>query len=245
MNSNGKAEVDVEKQTTVESDKQTIAKEQREVENELKFAESKVGGNEGSCESKSESKSECKSECKSESNGKCSGGSKSECEQGNAEQTLEGDMSETAKKLADAEAKIAETNDKYVRLAAEFDNYRRRVAKEKLELISTASEDVIKGILPVLDDCYRALKVLRESDAPVSAIEGTELILNKLTAFLKIKGLAMIEAKGKEFNTDDMEAVTQFPVEDKAQKGKVIDVVQDGYTLNGKVIRFAKVVVGA
>lgn len=217
MNSNGKAEVEVEKQSTVESDKQTIANEQREVENELKFAESKIDGNDASCE----------------------------CETGDAEQTAENEVSEAEKKLADAEAKIAETNDKYVRLAAEFDNYRRRVAKEKLDLISTASEDVIKGILPVLDDCYRALNVLRESDAPVSAIEGTELILNKLTAFLKMKGLTMIEAKGKEFNTDDMEAVTQFPVEDKEQKGKVIDVVQDGYMLNGKVIRFAKVVVGA
>lgn len=217
MNSNGKAEVEVEKQSTVESDKQTIANEQREVENELKFAESKIDGNDASCE----------------------------CENGDAEQTAENEVSEVEKKLADAEAKIAETNDKYVRLAAEFDNYRRRVAKEKLDLISTASEDVIKGILPVLDDCYRALNVLRESDAPVSAIEGTELILNKLTAFLKMKGLTMIEAKGKEFNTDDMEAVTQFPVEDKEQKGKVIDVVQDGYMLNGKVIRFAKVVVGA
>ncbi|MDO4368267.1 MAG: nucleotide exchange factor GrpE [Bacteroidales bacterium] len=171
-------------------------------------------------------------------------------ESGNAEETdaetaAETEVSEAEKKLLEAETKIAETNDKYVRLAAEFDNYRRRVAKEKLELIATASEDVIKGILPVLDDCYRALKVLKESDAPASAIEGTELILNKLTAFLKVKGLTMIEAQGKEFNTDDMEAVTQFPVEDKEQKGKVIDVVQDGYMLNGKVIRFAKVVVGA
>ncbi len=169
----------------------------------------------------------------------------SDGEEADAEAAAESEVSETEKKLLEAENKIAETNDKYVRLAAEFDNYRRRVAKEKLELISTASEDVIKGILPVLDDCGRALKVLKESDAPASAIEGTELILNKLTAFLKVKGLTMIEAKGKEFNTDDMEAVTRFPVEDKEQKGKVIDVVQEGYMLNGKVIRFAKVVVGA
>lgn len=166
-------------------------------------------------------------------------------EEADAETVAETEVSEAEKKLLEAETKIAETNDKYVRLAAEFDNYRRRVAKEKLELIATASEDVIKGILPVLDDCYRALEVLKESDAPVSAVEGTELILNKLTAFLKVKGLTVIDAKGKEFNTDDMEAVTQFPVEDKEQKGKVIDVVQDGYMLNGKVIRFAKVVVGA
>ncbi len=169
----------------------------------------------------------------------------SDDEETDAETAAESEVSETEKKLLEAENKIVETNDKYVRLAAEFDNYRRRVAKEKLELISTASEDVIKGILPVLDDCGRALQVLKESDAPASAIEGTELILNKLTAFLKVKGLTMIEAKGKAFNTDDMEAVTQFPVEDKEQKGRVIDVVQEGYMLNGKVIRFAKVVVGA
>ena len=131
-------------------------------------------------------------------------------------------------------AKLAETNDKYIRLAAEFDNYRRRVAKEKLDLISTAGEDVIKGLLPVLDDCERALQVLNastDSEAAKAAKEGTELIYNKLMGYLKSKGLAPIEAVGKELDTDFHEAVAQFPV-------------QQGYTLNGKVIRFAKVVVG-
>ena len=94
-------------------------------------------------------------------------------------------------------AKLAETNDKYIRLAAEFDNYRRRVAKEKLDLISTAGEDVIKGLLPVLDDCGRALQVLEQSaqnDATKAAKEGTELIMNKLTAYLKTKGIYVISA---------------------------------------------------
>lgn len=144
-------------------------------------------------------------------------------------------------------AKLAETNDKYIRLAAEFDNYRRRVAKEKLELISTAGEDVIKGLLPVLDDCERALQVLNastDSEAAKAAKEGTELIYNKLMGYLKSKGLAPIEAVGKELDTDFHEAVAQFPVQEAEKKNKIFDVTQQGYTLNGKVIRFAKVVVG-
>ncbi len=142
------------------------------------------------------------------------------------------------------EGELAAVNDKYVRLAAEFDNYRRRAAKERLELISTASEDVIRGLLPVLDDCERALQVLKDSNDTEAAKEGTELILNKLYSYLKSKGLSGIEAKGKELDTDFHEAVAQFPVQDAAQKNKIIDVVQKGYTLNGKVVRFAKVVVG-
>ena len=143
-------------------------------------------------------------------------------------------------------AKLAEANDKYIRLAAEFDNYRRRVAKEKLELISTAGEDVIKGLLPVLDDCERALQVLEnstDSEAAKAAKEGTELIYNKLMGYLKSKGLAPIEAVGKELDTDFHEAVAQFPVQEADKKNKIFDVTQQGYTLNGKVIRFAKVVV--
>ncbi len=144
-------------------------------------------------------------------------------------------------------AKLAESNDKYIRLAAEFDNYRRRVAKEKLDLISTAGEDVIKGLLPVLDDCERALQVLNastDSEAAKAAKEGTELIYNKLMNYLKSKGLAPIEAVGKELDTDFHEAVAQFPVQEAEKKNKIFDVTQQGYTLNGKVIRFAKVVVG-
>lgn len=144
-------------------------------------------------------------------------------------------------------AKLAEANDKYIRLAAEFDNYRRRVAKEKLDLISTAGEDVIKGLLPVLDDCERALQVLNsstDSEAAKAAKEGTELIYNKLMGYLKSKGLAPIEAVGKELDTDFHEAVAQFPVQEAEKKNKIFDVTQQGYTLNGKVIRFAKVVVG-
>jgi len=143
------------------------------------------------------------------------------------------------------ELKIAELNDKYLRLAAEFDNYRRRSAKERLDLVITAAEDTIKGLLSVLDDFERALDVLGKAEGDHAiAIEGTELIYNKLYSYLETKGLKKIDSAGKELNTDFHEAIAQLPAHSKAQKNKIIEVVQQGYTLNGKVIRFAKVVVG-
>ena len=148
------------------------------------------------------------------------------------------------KKVEEMEAKAAKDKDDYIRLMAEFDNYRRRTAQEKLEIVSMASVETIKGLLPVLDDCERALQVLKDSDASDAAKEGTELIYNKLMTYLKGKGLAVIEALGQPFDTDVHEAVAQFPVQEEEKKGKVFYVVQTGYTLNGKVIRFAKVVVG-
>ena len=153
-------------------------------------------------------------------------------------------IEELEKKVAELEAKTAKDKDDYIRLMAEFDNFRRRTSQEKLELVSMASTDTIKGMLPVLDDCERALAVLRDSDDSNAAKEGTELIYHKLMAYLQSKGLAVIEAKDQTFDTDLHEAVAQFPVQEEDKKGKVFDVVQTGYTLNGKVIRFAKVVVG-
>lgn len=148
------------------------------------------------------------------------------------------------KEIADMKEKTAKDKDDYIRLMAEFDNFRRRSSQERLELVSVASEDTIKGLLPILDDCERALEVLSKSDDSDAAKEGTELIYSKLTSYLKTKGLASIDAMGAEFDTDLHEAVAQFPVAEEEKKGKVFDVVQRGYTLNGKVIRFAKVVVG-
>jgi len=153
-------------------------------------------------------------------------------------------IEELEKKVDELENKVAKDKDDYIRLMAEFDNFRRRTSQEKLELVSVASMDTIKGLLPVLDDCERALDVLRKSEDSDAAKEGTELIYHKLLAYLQSKGLAVIEALGKEFDTDLHEAVAQFPVQEDEKKGKVFDVVQTGYTLNGKVIRFAKVVVG-
>lgn len=153
-------------------------------------------------------------------------------------------IEELEKKVAELEGKVAKDKDDYIRLMAEFDNFRRRTSQEKLELVSMASTDTIKGMLPVLDDCERALAVLKDSTDSDAAKEGTELIYHKLMAYLQGKGLAVIEAKGQPFDTDLHEAVAQFPVPEEDMKGKVFDVVQTGYTLNGKVIRFAKVVVG-
>ena len=151
---------------------------------------------------------------------------------------------ELENKIAALEETVAKDKDDYLRLMAEFDNYRRRTSQEKIELVSMASVETIKGLLPILDDCERALKVLLESNDSDAAKEGTELIYSKLMGYLKSKGLAVIDALNQPFDTDLHEAVAQFPVEDESKKGKVFDVVQTGYTLNGKVIRFAKVVVG-
>lgn len=153
-------------------------------------------------------------------------------------------IAQLEKQIAEMTEKLAKEKDDYIRLMAEFDNFRRRTSQEKLELVSMASTDTIKGLLPVLDDCERALNVLKESNDSDAAKEGTELIYHKLMAYLQSKGLAVIEAHGSDFDTDLHEAVAQFPVQEEDKKGKVFDVVQTGYTLNGKVIRFAKVVVG-
>lgn len=153
-------------------------------------------------------------------------------------------IAELEKEIENLNNKLGKEKDDYIRLMAEFDNFRRRTSQEKLELVSMASTDTIKGLLPVLDDCERALSVLKDSDDSDAAKEGTELIYHKLMAYLQSKGLAVIEAIEKDFDTDLHEAVAQFPVQEEEKKGKVFDVVQTGYTLNGKVIRFAKVVVG-
>lgn len=148
-------------------------------------------------------------------------------------------------KISAAEQAAADTKADYMRLMAEFDTFRRRSAEEKLALVSSASADTIKGLLPILDDCEIALSALEKSADSAAAKEGTEMIFGKLTAYLKGKGLERIEAKGADFDTELHEAVTTFPAPTEDQKGKVIDVVQTGYTLGGKVLRYAKVVVGA
>ncbi len=148
------------------------------------------------------------------------------------------------KKIEELNAKLAKEHDDYLRLMAEFETFRRRSAEERFALVGSASADTIKGLLPVLDDCERAMELLAKS-SDEAAKEGTALIYNKLMDYLKTRGLAVIEAKGTKFDVDLHEAVTQFPTPTPEQKGMVIDVVQTGYTLNGKVLRYAKVVVGA
>lgn len=148
-----------------------------------------------------------------------------------------------AKALEEEKAKYAELNDKFVRLYSEFENFRKRTAKEKLDLSATASSAVIKDLLPVLDDFERAIQNM-EKNGNEADLQGVTLIYNKLKATLQKKGLEEIEAIGCDFNTDEHEALTMIPAPDESQKGKVIDVVQKGYKLNGTVIRFARVVVG-
>ncbi len=147
------------------------------------------------------------------------------------------------KAMEEAKAKVAEITDKYLRLQAEFDNFRKRTAKEKLDLTATASENVIKDILPVLDDFERALQNMEKSGNEAD-MQGVTLIFNKLKDTLKKKGLEEIVAMDADFNTDEHEALTLIPAPDESKKGKVLDVIQKGYKLNGKVIRFARVVVG-
>lgn len=145
--------------------------------------------------------------------------------------------------IEDIKIQKAEMHDKYLRLYSEFDNYRKRTQKEKLETIKTASEDIIKTILPVLDDFERALKSFNNIDSLENAKLGIELIYSKMQNILKQKGLAPIESIGKEFNTDYHEAITNIAANQEEQKGFIIDEIEKGYTLNDKIIRFAKVVV--
>lgn len=139
---------------------------------------------------------------------------------------------------------LEELKDKHLRLQAEFDNYRRRTLKEKAELISSAGEKVLKDLLPVIDDLDRAMESTATAQDVAAVREGLDLIVNKFQNFLKNNGVSEIEAKEQDFDADKHEAVTKFPAPSEDLKGKVIDVVQKGYTLNGKVMRFAKVVVG-
>ena len=141
-------------------------------------------------------------------------------------------------------AEIVEWRDKYVPLSAEFDNYRKRTLKEKMDLMSSAGEDVIKSLLPVMDDLERALAATEKASDVAAVREGVVLISNKLRDTLRGRGLAEIEAVGQELDTDFHEAVAKIPAQDETQKGRIIDVVQKGYKLNDKVIRHSKVVVG-
>lgn len=154
------------------------------------------------------------------------------------------EVQEQDNELIKLENELKDQKDKYLRIVAEFDNYKKRTAKERLDLVLTASEDAIKGILPILDDMERSLKVWKDAAIEGSLIEGNELIYKKLFDYLKSKGVSEIYPINEELNTDLHEAVAQFPTEDKEKKNRIIDVTLKGYSLNGKVIRFAQVVLG-
>lgn len=153
-------------------------------------------------------------------------------------------VQELEKEIEQLKAEKAELNDRFLRLFSEFDNYKKRVSKEKLDLISTASEKVLVSLLPVIDDFERAIAANEKADNIDSIKEGFNLIYNKLVQMMKRFDVEEIQAKGEEFNTDYHEAVTHFPAQNEEDKGKVIDVTEKGYKLKDKVIRYAKVVVG-
>ena len=151
---------------------------------------------------------------------------------------------ELEKELEKAQEAIEEQKDKYLRLSAEFDNYRKRTIKEKAELILNGGEKSLSSILPVVDDFERAIKTM-ETATDVNAVkEGVELIYNKFMAVLAQNGVKVIETKDQPLDTDYHEAIAVIPAPEEAQKGKILDCVQTGYTLNDKVLRHAKVVVG-
>lgn len=149
-------------------------------------------------------------------------------------------------KIQELQEKNHELNDKYLRLYSEFDNYRKRTQKERIELSKNASEEIIVSLLPIVDDLERALKsvtTLENGQETVSA-EGIRLIYNKFKGLLTQKGLETIPAMGETFNVDFHDALTNIPATSEDLKGKVVDEIEKGYTLNGKVIRYSKVVVG-
>lgn len=146
-------------------------------------------------------------------------------------------------RIMELEAKLAEANEKHLRLFSEFDNYRKRSTRERIELSKTASADMITALLPVVDDLERACALAGAETAENAVAEGIKLIYSKLKTVLAQKGVEEINAVGQDFNTDFHEALTHIQASNNNEKGKVVDQVQKGYMLNGKVIRFARVVV--
>lgn len=146
--------------------------------------------------------------------------------------------------LEKLQSELDEVKDKYLRKVAEFENFKRRNAKERIELIQTAGKEVITELLDVLDDCDRAQKQLEKSNGPKEANEGVMLVFNKLRNILQARGLKAMETLNKEFNPDLHEAITEIPAPSEDLKNKVVDEVIKGYYLNDKIIRHAKVVVG-
>ncbi len=158
---------------------------------------------------------------------------------------VEENVAENEVKSIDTDAKIAELNDKYIRLYSEFDNYRKRTIKEKADIIRSAGEDVFKAILPIIDDFERAIKANELVTEAEPIKEGVSLIYNKLKTSITSKGLEVLESIGKPFDDSYMEAITSIPAPSEDMKGKIIDEVEKGYKVGDKVIRFAKVVVAS
>lgn len=162
----------------------------------------------------------------------------------NTEMTNSEENQQDSEKIDELTQKCADLNDKNLRLMAEFDNFRKRTAKERLDLIKTAGESLLVNMLPLIDDFERAQKAMETSEDLVAVKEGVDLIYNKFVSFLMQNGVKPIPTENVAFDTDLHEAITTFPAPTEELKGKIIDCVSKGYTLNEKVIRFSKVVVG-
>jgi molecular chaperone GrpE len=159
-------------------------------------------------------------------------------------ETAEPEVDEEPKKEPSAEEKLAELQDRYLRLSAEYDNFRKRTLKEKIDLQKSANENLLEAILPVVDDFDRAMQSVDEAKDIEAVKEGFRLISGKFHSFLNQQGIKEIDALNKEFDTDLHEAITKIPAPSKKLRGKVVDVIQKGYYLNDKVLRFTKVVIG-
>jgi molecular chaperone GrpE len=169
---------------------------------------------------------------------------KKELEQEETADEAEAEEKDEPKKEPTAEEKLAELQDRYLRLSAEYDNFRKRTLKEKIDLQKSANENLLEAILPVADDFDRAMQSVDDAKDIKAVKEGMKLISGKFKGFLNQQGVKEIEAVKKEFDTDLHEAITKIPAPSKKLKGKVVDVVQKGYYLNDKVLRFSKVVIG-
>ena len=187
---------------------------------------------------KKEPKKELETEIKSEQKENMSENSDTK-ESENTEKNIE-----TPKKELSWEEKYNSLNDKYFRLTAEFDNYRKRTLKERMDLIKSAGEDILINFLPVVDNIERAKKSIEEAKEIEPIKEGIDLIFKNMTDFLSQRGIKEIEAVGEEFDTDLHEAITKIPAPEENLKGKVVDVIEKGYKLHDKIIRFSKVVIG-
>lgn len=150
----------------------------------------------------------------------------------------------SVKKEKSNELKIKELQDKYLRLSAEFDNYRKRTLREKIELTKSANENILLKLLPVMDDFDRAIQSMNETTDCIAMKEGIDLIYGKFKEFIQSNGVKEIDALHKSFDIDYHEAISKIPAPDKKLKGKIVDVVEKGYFLNDKVIRYSKVVIG-
>lgn len=159
-------------------------------------------------------------------------------------ENTENDAKETISETEQLKLDVEEQKEKFIRLYAEFDNFKRRNAKERVELIQTAGRDVIQSMLEVMDDCDRAEKQLQTSEDLQQIKQGIQLVFTKFRNTLQSKGVKEMKSIGEEFNPDFHEAITEIPVNDPSMVGKVVDEVEKGYTLNDKIIRYSKVVVG-